>query len=329
MNSNRNESASKPIPLAKIRTDGGTQPRAEIDMDVVADYAAAIKDGVKLPSVIVFFDGTDNWLADGFHRLEGHRAAGVKKILADIRQGTQRDAILYSVGANAAHGLRRSRSDKWRAVDRLLSDANWSKWSDREIAKRCAVSHTFVAEVRRHLSLATLPARPLADPAQNRTYNTRHGTPAVMSTASIGKRRPAPLPCPSLEEGVIDDEPAPPAAPTMVTDETGKRIADKDIIAAFSNRPLFREFMREMSKLKSDFRRLTSLPGGAWAGRRVQEFEALVNNLHAQLRFSIPYAICPYCGGAKCAKCKQTGWLPEDIYKAVPEDIRGGGVNAA
>ncbi|MBX7219625.1 MAG: hypothetical protein K1Y36_06750, partial [Blastocatellia bacterium] len=53
--------------IDQIRIDGGTQPRTEINLDVVADYAETLKQKV-LPSVDVFFDGTDYWLADGFHR---------------------------------------------------------------------------------------------------------------------------------------------------------------------------------------------------------------------------------------------------------------------
>lgn len=95
------------------------------------------------------------------------------------------------------HGLRRSQLDKWRAVERSLSDAEWSKCSNREIAKRCAVSHPFVAEVRRHLSLETLPLT-ASECTPNRTYNARHGTPVGMNKSSIGKKSQATSPPPTL-----------------------------------------------------------------------------------------------------------------------------------
>jgi hypothetical protein len=61
-------------------------------------------------------------------------------------------AVLYSVGANAAHGVQRSNADKRRAVETLLRDTEWSQSSDREIARRCAVAHSFVLKVRQELS---------------------------------------------------------------------------------------------------------------------------------------------------------------------------------
>ena len=70
-----------------------------------------------------------------------------------------------SVGCNAAHGQRRSNDDKRLAVSKLLKDKKWGKWSDREIAKRCHVSHTFVDNLR--TSLAT-------DASDERTYKTKH-----------------------------------------------------------------------------------------------------------------------------------------------------------
>ena len=139
----------KHVNIANIRINGSTQSRAEINREVVADYAEAIKDGAEFPPVVVFFDGTAYWLADGFHRYEAHAEAGAHEIPADVRQGSQRDAILYSVGANAAHGLRRTNDDKRRAVMVLLGDPEWSKWSDREVARACGVTHPFVAKLRR------------------------------------------------------------------------------------------------------------------------------------------------------------------------------------
>lgn len=165
------------IDISQIRVNGGTQSRAGINLEVVADYAELVKSGTVFPPVIVFFDGWEYWLADGFHRYEAYAKAGIYKIPADIRQGSQRDAILFSVGANASHGLRRTRDDKRRAVLTLLNDPEWSQWSDREIARQCGVSHEFVRRSR--------PATVNVD-SEHRAYTTKHGSTATMNTANIG-----------------------------------------------------------------------------------------------------------------------------------------------
>jgi ParB-like chromosome segregation protein Spo0J len=135
----------------------------------VGEYADSIESGVVLPPVIVFFDGVNNWLADGFHRYWALAKLGRPSIEAEIKHGTQRDAVLFSVGANSAHGQRRTNEDKRRAVMTLLNDEEWGKWSDVEVAKRCAVSHTTVQRIRSGLS----PAQSASEP---RTYKTKHGT---------------------------------------------------------------------------------------------------------------------------------------------------------
>jgi hypothetical protein len=143
---------SAPITVSRLRTDGGTQPRADLSDETVAEYRDAMVNGTTFPPVVVFYDGTDHWLADGFHRLAAAKETGAKEISADIRPGTQRDAILHSVGANGAHGLRRTNADKRRAVERLLADEEWSRWSDRKIADACGVTHPFVGKVRAELA---------------------------------------------------------------------------------------------------------------------------------------------------------------------------------
>src|SRR5574337_996665 len=101
------EARVSPIDISRIRIDGGTQSRANLNESVVAEYAEAMTEGAKLPAVTVFFDGSEYWLADGFHRYHGHKRIGALKIDAEVLNGTRRDAVLHSVGANAAHGLRR------------------------------------------------------------------------------------------------------------------------------------------------------------------------------------------------------------------------------
>jgi hypothetical protein len=137
--------------LDQIRTDGGTQPRVAIDEGVVGEYAELYANGVDLPPVVVFYDGATYWLADGFHRYWANRQIDCNQIFAEVRHGTKREAILYSVGANAQHGLRRTNPDKRKAVLTVLEDEEWSLWSDREIARRCGVSHDMVNRARRSL----------------------------------------------------------------------------------------------------------------------------------------------------------------------------------
>lgn len=138
----------KRIRAKDIRTDGGTQSRVSMDQAIVDDYAEHIFD---LPNIDVFFDGVDHWLADGFYRHRAHRQAGGDDALIDcnVHSGLQRDAVLFSVGANAKHGLRRSNADKHKAVTVLLTDAEWAAKSDRWIAEQCGVSAMFVGTVRK------------------------------------------------------------------------------------------------------------------------------------------------------------------------------------
>jgi hypothetical protein len=110
------------LPIARIRAERPAQPREFINESVCREYAELIQAGVEMPPVIVFFDSSVYWLASGFHRLRAHLLVGRKVILAEIRKGGLRDAILCACGQNAEHGLRRTSADKARAVGMLLAD---------------------------------------------------------------------------------------------------------------------------------------------------------------------------------------------------------------
>jgi len=202
------------LELNKIRIDGGTQPRAEIDNEIVTEYAQVLKDGGKFPPVVVFFDGVVNWLADGFHRFHGHRRAAVKEIEAEVKEGTLRDAVLYSVGANAAHGLRRSNADKRKAVETMLNDEEWGKWSNVQVAQQCGVSEHLVRSLR--------PSR------SETSYVSKSGKPAVMNTANIGRTKPQP-PEPDDVEDVEPEETEPEREPMPQVRGVGIRLAHEAI----------------------------------------------------------------------------------------------------
>jgi hypothetical protein len=173
------------LDLAHVIADPAAQPRVAILTDVVEDYAAAMAEGAEFPPIVVFGQGDGPyWLADGFHRYHAYRALGVVEVPAIIKEGGLREAILYSVGANAAHGLRRTNDDKRRAVMRLLNDPEWAVWSDREIARRCGVDNSFVSRIRPKPQALSVDEQQIEQPR----LASRGGTTYALNTAAIGRR---------------------------------------------------------------------------------------------------------------------------------------------
>ena len=142
------------LDLELIRIDGGTQSRVELNQVTVAEYAEAYKGGADFPPVIVYYDGAERWLADGFHRYYGAKAAGLAQIYAAVTPGTQRDAIRHSLGANGSHGVRRTNADKRKAVLVALNDTDWGSLPHKDIAAMCSVSREYVSPLATEIELS-------------------------------------------------------------------------------------------------------------------------------------------------------------------------------
>lgn len=172
------------ISLSGITADQSAQPRSAIEVKRVTEYTEDMDRGDAFPPLVVFYDGARHWLADGFHRFYAATNAGRQDVECDVREGGLRDAVLYSCGANASHGMRRTNDDKRRAVSRLLLDEEWATWSNAEIARRCAVDDKLVAAVRKEIKAHTSETR-----SMERTF-THHktGEPTTMATGAIGPK---------------------------------------------------------------------------------------------------------------------------------------------
>ena len=134
-----------------IRLDGGTQPRASIDYGLVGEYAELYQAGIIFPPIIVFYDGVDHWLADGFHRWHAARKAGLEISFVKSTRAVREDARWFSYSANQAHGQRRSNEDKRKAVQSALSHPKGAKLSDGQIAEHCGVSSNTVLKYREEM----------------------------------------------------------------------------------------------------------------------------------------------------------------------------------
>jgi hypothetical protein len=132
-----------------IRLDGDTQPRAEIDKAVCAEYGERMKAGERFPPIDVFFDGEDYWLADGFHRINAYvMALPGEAIECNVFKGTLQDAQWHSYSVNKTHGVRRTNPDKVRAVKLALAHPAAAGKSNVQIAEHCGVDEKTVRKYR-------------------------------------------------------------------------------------------------------------------------------------------------------------------------------------
>lgn len=207
------------IELAAIIADQKAQPRTAILVDKVAEYTEDMERGDKFPPLVVFSDGERYWLADGFHRFYAAPGAGKSRVMCEVHKGGQREAILYSCGANSAHGLRRTNLDKQWAVAKLLEDDIWGKWTDEEIARHAAVTQQYVSKTRKEMEASLKIVV-----SDIRTRIDKHGNVGTMNTANIG-RKPEPgegkIIADTLKdmERCIDFMPAPAAAVAAFPDD--------------------------------------------------------------------------------------------------------------
>lgn len=255
------------LALTSIRLDGGTQARVAVNNEAVTEYAEALRAGAELPRVVVFFDGADNWLGDGFHRTHAYRQAGRVEIPAEVRDGTRRDAVLFACGANAEHGLRRTNADKRKAVETLLADDEWKTWSDSAIARACGVSHPFVAAIR--------------DPERAHAQQQARVKSAVKQQApESDSGKPAPRPVVTAAGAAVAPVIAPPAEPTEAEKLAAEAHGDTDLVT------LLEETQRELEAAQKVIEAMSQDDTKAQvakymrladvAGRRQEELQARV-----------------------------------------------------
>jgi len=190
----------KKLNLDVIRIDGDTQPREELDQEMVAEYAELMRDGVTFPPVITFFDGSSYWLVDGFHRYFATKSNGLVSIECEVKEGTQRDAQLQSMTANSKqHGKPATAKDKRRSVLRMLKDAEWGEWSNLKIGEWIGVSAMTVGRLKVSLG---------GEKKEEVKYINKHGKEATMKKTNLGAK-PKPVvapPPPELKYDPTEDE---------------------------------------------------------------------------------------------------------------------------
>jgi len=183
----------KTLNLAVLRLDGDTQARLALSQEKVQEYAAQMADGEEFRPVDAFFDGSDYWLADGFHRYFATKANKKTSIQATVTNGTLEDAQLFAMKANKGHGLNMLAADIRHCIVRMLKHPIWGGWSNAAIAKHIGTSQMTVGRVKAAMSEP--------EESTEKKYVNKHGQERTIDTAKIGRKaKPAAAPEPEQDD---------------------------------------------------------------------------------------------------------------------------------
>ena len=301
--------------------DLSLQTRAGTDAETIDNYAEAMADGAQFPEVTVFTDGAHYWLADGFHRVMAAKQNGRTVISADVRKGTEDDAVVFGGTANNKQGKRPTRAD----VQHFLQMV----WDRREaifggtptggnLAEKCGVGHTtgvrFVKEKLAEMPVATVsPTLPKVKLPTRKDEPIQAPQMPVRPTHLIGANGKMYPVRPSM--------PTRPSRPAHVVpvDRYGTEIP-VEINDAFDGGVLA-DVCGLISKARVALRKGFEEKDPAFAAVR-QDALVNLNNAYNFVNAAEPHCVCRMCQGTGCKACHERGWQTEEEYRRNPKEFQ-------
>lgn len=137
------------LSIDAIVVDDAFQSRIATDPEHVLVFDEMIRNGMEIHPVVVFWTGERYILADGFHRYHAHKKRlGVRSIRAEIKQGSERDAMIYSAGANRLSIKSPSHADRKKAAFMLFADPDWWAKTNAEIGAHVGTAKSNITTYR-------------------------------------------------------------------------------------------------------------------------------------------------------------------------------------
>jgi len=234
----------KTLNLAVLRLDGDTQARLALSQEKVQEYAALMEDGEEFRPIDAFFDGSDYWLADGFHRYFATKANKKTAIAVTVHNGTLEDAQLFAFAANKGHGLHMSATDIRHCIVRMLEHPVWGGWTNAAIAKHVGTSKMTVGRVKAAMSEPEEPTE--------KKYVNKHGQESTIDTTKLRTNKAKPLPTPEPE---VDSKAAELADTINDLADENRKLKDAIAIGAWDATDIEKEDVQEtITTLREEIR---------------------------------------------------------------------------
>jgi len=314
----------------------GMQVRAHMCEETVKEYAEAMAAGAKFPPVIVFHDGTNYWLADGFHRLEAWKRNGVGSVKAEIKEGSRIDALKFAFGANNSHGMRRTNEDKKQSVmlayENRIALGLGEVPSANSIAEMVGTSYQFVNnQLITVICWRDATARTGAD---GRTRSLPIPPNRQPIPVPLGARFPMPPPrndfgggsAPSDRDGDEDqgfggEDLSPDVTiPAHLTDMLGNPVPP-NVAELWMRRTELTELVKLLQKGRLAVAKAQDAGDPLWGNFNFSSVMMHLDNALANVKGAVPHCLCVYCQGIGCNSCR-TGIMPLAQYERLPRELK-------
>lgn len=125
-------------------------------------------------------------------------------------------------------------------------------------------------------------------------------------------------------EAAPDEQPVAPVSLGLAP-LTPQEEADKVMLDSLDRAAGIKEQRQKLVAIKKFINDASNLPGGELISQGKNRMLTDLDNLDRELRFSMPYAACPYCKNTlpdvlSCQGCGNRGWVNESIYKSAPDN---------
>jgi hypothetical protein len=299
----------KKVLRSKIITTAGTFVRAEMDGEIVDEYASLMSAGVKFPPIVIFDTPEGLLLVDGFKRDAAHSENGMVEITADVRSGNRQSAIKFALGANTTHGERRSNADKRKAAEIALTE--FPKLSNAALAEIAAVGDDLIADVRK-----AQHSESEGSSAEKPTKTHKSETsPSNKRIGRDGKER-------SMPQRSKPATTMPQRTKKAVTcDSTNLPLPPEILTFWNSAMEESHRLLTMVSELRTTLKKAEETNNPIFREVDFNDDLAKLDMLYADLKRTRPYAVCFSCNGVtatgaknSCTDCKGRGFVSQYFY---------------
>lgn len=315
--------------------DGIQQRQGGTNKERVEEYRAVWRELVRQrvnwnSPPVVFKQGKEKnakyILAGGFTRFEAMRLEGTIKHTFEVKPGGEREALVYALGDNVEHGVRRTVGDLRKAITTILEHPELKKLSGREAAKILKCDDSYFSQVKREI-LGTTPdakkseaakksnearkpekaEKPIGSTPFDEPAKTAEKTEAITPTVATSSDESAGIPHPPTESAAETATPKPSAS---ILRDTFGRVVPGWIRDAFKSNAA--EQFEQAVKVRDAIAR----GGNLFA-------EGLISRAIKELSYSVPHCVCPECGGQGCHVCRnRRGWISKPEFERLPKELK-------